>query len=121
MTTLLEVKATKIGELVESFLTERTLIIFDDNVPDELHDIAVLHTKADLFAPVQAGDFLVVGDRKYRIAAVGATANETLRSMGHCTLRFDGEPTPELPGTIHVEENELPVPAIDTVIAFVRY
>ncbi|MCR8982054.1 PTS glucitol/sorbitol transporter subunit IIA [Brevibacillus laterosporus] len=121
MTTLLETKATKIGELVESFLTESTLIIFNDNVPDELHDIAVLHTKAELFASVQVGDSLVVGDRKYRITAVGTTANETLQSMGHCTLKFDGESTPELPGTIHVEENELPVPDIDMVIAFVRY
>ncbi|MGG0754214.1 PTS glucitol/sorbitol transporter subunit IIA [Brevibacillus laterosporus] len=121
MTTLLEAKATKIGELVESFLTESTLIIFNDNVPDELHDIAVLHTKAELFASVQEGDSLVVGDRKYRITAVGTTANETLQSMGHCTIKFDGESTPELPGTIHVEENELPVPDIDMVIAFVRY
>ncbi|WP_232695989.1 PTS glucitol/sorbitol transporter subunit IIA [Brevibacillus daliensis] len=117
---LLHVTTTKIGSLVEPFLTESTLIIFNDDVPDELHDIAILHTKAELSEPVQVSDLLIIGDKSYSVTAVGDVTNNTLASMGHCTIKFDGATTPELPGTIHVENNELFTPAIDMTISFVR-
>ncbi|UFJ42360.1 PTS glucitol/sorbitol transporter subunit IIA [Brevibacillus humidisoli] len=120
MEVLLQTKVTKIGDLVADFLREKTLIIFNDDVPDELHDMAVLHTKSPTTKEVSAGDYLIVEGDSYRVTSVGEKANETLISIGHCTIKFDGATTPDLPGTLHVEEKEIPPLAIDTELAFVR-
>ena len=35
-------------------------------------------------------------------SAVGEVAEQNLRELGHITLRFDGQPQAEYPGTVHV-------------------
>lgn len=41
-------EVTQIGEMVEEFLKEKLLIVFDENAPPELAEIAILHTKKNL-------------------------------------------------------------------------
>ncbi|MBO8162698.1 MAG: PTS glucitol/sorbitol transporter subunit IIA [Brevibacillus sp.] len=120
MEVLLQAKVTKIGDLVADFLQEKTLIIFNEDVPDELHDMAVLHTKSPVAKEVNTGDFLIVDGHAFQVTSVGEKANETLLSIGHCTLKFDGATTPDLPGTVHLENKELPPLSTGTELSFVR-
>ncbi|NGQ96045.1 PTS glucitol/sorbitol transporter subunit IIA [Brevibacillus sp. SYP-B805] len=110
----------QIGALVDEFLQENTLILFDHDVPAELHDMAVLHTKSEQKEPVKPGDYLVIGEHRLRVTCVGEKANETLLSIGHCTLKADGSEAPQLPGTIHLEAAQIPPLEIGSVLAFVR-
>lgn len=110
----------QIGDLVNDFLQESTLILFDHDVPAELHDMAVLHTKSESTEPVQAGDYLCIGEHRWRVTSVGDRANETLLSIGHCTLKADGSTEAQLPGMIHLEAAPFPPLTVGSVLAFVR-
>ncbi|MCZ6992359.1 hypothetical protein OH407_23810, partial [Salmonella enterica] len=80
----------------------------------------VLHTKSERTETVAAGDILLIGETRLLVTSVGEKANETLHSIGHCTVKADGSTTPQLPGTIHVEEIAIPALDIGTTVAFVR-
>ncbi len=43
-----------------------------------------------------------LGEQRYAVTAVGDVAEQNLRELGHITLRFDGQPQAEYPGTVHV-------------------
>ncbi|MBS5703132.1 MAG: PTS glucitol/sorbitol transporter subunit IIA [Butyricicoccus pullicaecorum] len=76
------------------------LILFNEDAPEELAEIAVLHTKAELAADPAPGDTLVLCGQVYDVTAVGDEALHTLRELGHCTLSFKGGSEPERPGCI---------------------
>lgn len=76
------------------------LVIFNDDAPSELAEIAVLHTRAELSADPAPGDTMSICDKLYRVTAVGDEALHTLRQLGHCTLSFKGGSEPERPGCI---------------------
>ena len=76
------------------------LILFNEDAPEELAEIAVLHTKAKLAADPAPGDTLVLCGQVYDVTAVGDEALHTLRELGHCTLSFKGGREPERPGCI---------------------
>lgn len=93
-----------------SFLEDedcRFVIIFNDNAPEELAEIAILHTTETLHADPAPGDTLVFCGKQYRVTAVGTEALYTLRELGHCTLSFKGGDTPERPGCIMLEGEPL--------------
>lgn len=79
------------------------LIIFNDNAPEELAEIAVLHTQAELTAEPAVGDTLILCGKTFEITAIGSEALHTLRELGHCTLSFQGGSEPERPGCIMLE------------------
>ncbi len=120
MHVLFECTVTKIGEMVPDFIEASTLIIFNQDVPEELHDMAVLHTKTELASPIQTGDVLTVDGQAFRVTSVGEKANETLKDIGHCTIKFDGGSQPELPGIIHVEAKAIPALNPGTSLTFNR-
>lgn len=97
-----EVTITGIGELVKEFLGQNIIVLFNENAPLELQDISVLHTEGELLGDIKAGDTLSIGERVYKITAVGEVANKNVRRMGHTCLKFDGKTSPELPGDIHL-------------------
>ena len=76
------------------------LILFNEDAPEELAEIAVLHTKAELAADPAPGVTLVLCGQVYDVTAVGDEALHTLRELGHCTLSFKGGSEPERPGCI---------------------
>ncbi len=97
-------KVTGIGEMVEELINEGNLVIvFNDNAPPELMDVAVRHTPAELPQPVKAGDIVRFGENEYKVTAVGDEANHTLKNLGHCTFKFSGNPEVELPGQIELD------------------
>ncbi|HBH6790719.1 TPA: PTS sorbitol transporter subunit IIA, partial [Enterococcus faecium] len=44
----------------------------------------------------------------YVITAVGDVVQTNLNELGHITIKFDGSHEPELPGTMYVEDKEMP-------------
>lgn len=79
------------------------LVIFNENAPEELKEISVLHTIEQLNEDPAAGDTLILCGKTYDITAVGEEAKQTLRQLGHCTLSFQGGSEPERPGCIMLE------------------
>ena len=120
MNTLFTSTIVSIGDLVPDFLKENTVILFNEDAPDELRDIAVLHTKSEQFVSIEPGDIFQIGDLQLRVTSVGEKANETLQTIGHCTVKADGSAAPQLPGMIHVEDATLPSLEIGVKIAFFR-
>lgn len=95
---------TEIGEMVEELLVEDMLIIFNKNVPEDLKEVSAIHEGSELKVDVAEGDTIKIGSFESEVTSVGETANDTLRELGHCTFRFDGDTTPNLPGSIHVKD-----------------
>lgn len=95
------------------------LIVFDETMTDEtLRDIAAIHTVAELTEDVVKGDTLVIGAQEFKVTAVGDVALNTLRELGHCTLKFDGLDEVELPGEIQLKGDGYPVIEVGTEIKF---
>ena len=107
---------TEIGPLVSEFLGANLLIIFNDNAPDALREMAVLHTIEDFSDPVKVDDIIAFDGKEYLVTAVGGEANETLEKMGHCTFCFTGKDQAEIPGQIELIGEGLPEVKIGTVI-----
>ena len=98
------------GEDALGFLADEDcnfMILFNEDAPAELAEIAVLHTKAELAADPAVGDTMMICDKVYDITAVGDEALHTLRQLGHCTLSFKGGSEPERPGCIMLEGEPL--------------
>ena len=102
-----DVKITGLGDMALEFLNPdmemQFVILFNDNAPPELAEMAILHTEGTLSADPAPGDTLKVGDKTYKITAVGDEAIHTLREMGHCTLAFSSDTTPYRPGCINLD------------------
>lgn len=79
------------------------IIIFNNNAPEELAEMSVLHTEGTLLSPLSVGDVVLICDRPYTISAIGSEAEHTLKELGHCTLSFKGGDEPERPGCIMLE------------------
>ena len=41
MKCLFSTQITKIGDLVDSLIQEKMMVIFDENAPEELHDMSI--------------------------------------------------------------------------------
>lgn len=95
---------TGFGSLAFEFLDESCnfIIIFNENAPQELADISVLHTISDLKEEPKKGDIVSICGIEYTIADVGYEAINTLKELGHCTLSFKGLDKVERPGIIEL-------------------
>lgn len=103
-------KITGWGEDALDFLADPEngfIIIFNENAPEELKEIAVLHTAERLGDDPAIGDTVIICEKVYEITAVGDEALHTLRELGHCTLCFRGDSEPERPGCIMLEGDPL--------------
>jgi PTS system glucitol/sorbitol-specific IIA component len=58
-------------------------------------------------------------EQAYTITAVGSEAPVTLKGLGHCTVRFSGDTTAEMAGTIYVEKKEMPKIGVNTHIQII--
>ncbi len=100
---------TGLGAQVLDFQEENMLILFADNAPDALAEIAVLHQhQAPPTEEIKIGDQILFGEESYLVTAVGREANHTFQTMGHCTLRFDAQDEPNLPGEIQLSGEKFP-------------
>jgi glucitol/sorbitol PTS system EIIA component len=114
--TVYETIVNRIGPSVEAFLDEKMLILFGDNAPAELADYCLLINVNPVEGEIEAGDQLVLGEKGYRITAVGDAVKKNLTSLGHITLKFDGATQAELPGTLYLEESQIDKVNVEDVI-----
>ncbi|MGM0792543.1 MAG: PTS glucitol/sorbitol transporter subunit IIA [Bacillota bacterium] len=116
MTTKFETKINSIGPSVTEFLGEKMFILFGDNAPAELAEYCLLIDVKEVDGEIAAGDTLQIGSNEYKVTSVGDAVKQNLSSLGHITLKFDGSQTPELPGTLYLEDSEIQeVNAGDTI------
>lgn len=99
---LYSVLITSVGEYVENYLQEQKLILFSDSVPDDIAMYCAIHQGSELTAELSPGQIMKINETIYRVTAVGSVATANLKQLGHITLNFDGAPTAELPGMVHL-------------------
>ncbi len=112
-------KVTAIGAMVQELAEDGNLIIlFNDDINDsDLKDISVSHEVGVLNEEIFVGDKLTIGDKNFDVTSVGNIATKTLKDLGHCTLKFDGDIKSNLPGEIHVR-GLLPEIKVGDIISF---
>ena len=102
-----DVTITGLGDMALAFLDPamemRFVILFNDDAPAELAELAILHTKGEMTEAPAPGDTMKIGEKTYRITAVGDEAIHTLKELGHCTLAFTADTEPYRPGCINLD------------------
>lgn len=101
-------EVTELGEMVTEFYEEKIIILFKQGAPAELQEFCVSHEINQLKEDIQPNDTLKVNDHEFKITGVGSAVNKNLTSLGHITLKFDGSTEPDLPGTLSLEEVDVP-------------
>ncbi|HHX22768.1 MAG TPA: PTS glucitol/sorbitol transporter subunit IIA [Thermoanaerobacterales bacterium] len=102
-----ETKVVDIGEMAKKIFSQNIMVLFSKKeMPLEMKDISIMHSGGELIEDIIVGDTLYLGDRVYRVSAVGEKANSNLRLMGHVCLKFDEKQSPEMPGDIHLRSSE---------------
>lgn len=107
---------TFIGDLIDEFVSAGVLVFFGEGAPEELADVAVIHTGTELIGEIAPGDTVVLGNDALKVLAVGPIANTNLRNLGHLVLKASGETEAELPGDVCVEA--LPLPSVGVGMRF---
>lgn len=120
MQTIYQTQINKIGLSVAEFLAEKMFILFGDNVPAELADYCLLVKVNEIDGEIEQGDVLVLNNQEFKITAVGDAVKKNLGSLGHITLKFDGSDTPQLPGTLYLEDAEIQVPEAGSFLNIVK-
>ncbi len=99
---------TAIGEEVPDLLEGGVLILYADGAPAALAEVSVQH-KVEGQVPPQAppvGAKVKVGELSTRISAVGSSAWDKVRDLGHVVVNFNGAAHAERPGEICVEATD---------------
>ncbi|KYN25537.1 PTS sorbitol transporter subunit IIA [Vibrio cidicii] len=91
-----------VGECARDALQDDMVILFGHNAPQEVREYCFVHSGSELVGQIDHDTTLLIGEQAYVVTAVGKVANHNLTKLGHVTLKFDGQRTPELPGTIHL-------------------
>ncbi len=95
---------TAVGEEVNDLLDGGVLILYADGAPAALAEVSVQHRVSgevrEVAPPV--GAQITVGALSTRVSAVGATAWNKVRELGHVVLNFNGSSRAERPGEICV-------------------
>lgn len=104
------------GDMVSAFQGEKMFILFGDNAPDTLKDFCYTIDIKDTNKEISVGQILDIDGNKFEITAVGNVAEKNLTSLGHMTVVFDGSKEAVLPGSIYVENADMPELKIGTTI-----
>ena len=106
-----DVTVTGLGPMALEFLNPdmemQFVILFNNDAPAELAELAILHTPGELKEAPAPGDTMRIGEKTYAITAVGDEAIETLTTLGHCTLAFSADSEPYRPGCIMLDQQRM--------------
>ncbi|WP_353421484.1 PTS glucitol/sorbitol transporter subunit IIA [Staphylococcus delphini] len=108
-----EVKS--IGVSAEAFISEKMVILFGENAPQELVDFCYIIQVNDV-EDIDETQKLYVDGVSYDITKVGNAVEKNLNELGHITLKFDGSTVAEQSGTLYLEDKPLPEIKEGTVI-----
>ena len=106
MTVFLRTRITAIGPEVADLAEGGVLILFADGSPPELAEVSVLHKIDQGPSPdaPEAGASVCIGTVDARITALGQSAWNKVREMGHVVISFNGSAHAERPGEICASE-----------------
>lgn len=114
---IFETQVTNIGPEAQMFRSENMLILFGDEAPETLADYCYNIDLQASTSDILPGMIFSFDEQSYKITAVGDVVKKNLDDLGHITLRFDGSAEAELPGTLYVEEKEMPLIEVGTKIS----
>jgi PTS system glucitol/sorbitol-specific IIA component len=114
--TVYETKVVDMGAEAEMFQAENMMILFGEEVPEDLANYAYIIHVNPIDGEIKEGMTLTVADEAYTITAVGNVVNKNLGDLGHITLNFNGAEEAELPGTLYLEEKALPNVEVGTTL-----
>ncbi|UCZ54968.1 PTS glucitol/sorbitol transporter subunit IIA [Bacillus shivajii] len=120
MNTIYKTNVSKVGPLVEQFYGEKMVILFKEGAPEELQEYCVLHETNQLDEDIKVGDSLYLNNKEYKVTAVGDAVNKNLNDLGHITLKFNGENSADLPGTLVLEDEPIDTITEGTTISVIR-
>jgi len=106
------------GDYAKDSLHDDMVILFGPSAPDAVKEYCFIHSGSSLYGLIDHNTTLLIGDLGFVVKAVGSVANQNLAELGHVTLKFDGQRTPELPGTIHLLGPKLEVLQHGDVLMF---
>ncbi|HEX7056263.1 MAG TPA: PTS glucitol/sorbitol transporter subunit IIA, partial [Bacilli bacterium] len=102
-----------------AIMRENILILFDIKAPKELQDVAVVHENSTISGEIRVGDTLIIDSHEFSVTFVGNQVHRSLQELGHVSFKFSGEDN-DLPGTVCVENKEIPPIIKGTRITVVR-
>lgn len=111
-----ETEIVDLGSDAQMFKDEDMMILFGKNAPADLIDYSYIINVNDLSGEIETGMTFSIDEETYKITAVGEVVEKNLNDLGHITLKFNGATTPELPGTLHLEDKEVPDADIGSLI-----
>ena len=103
MTVIYQTPITRMGQGAAEALRDQMLMTFREGAPADMEEFCFIHGHGEMKGELKAGSQLELGETRYAVTAVGDVAEQNLRELGHITLRFDGQPQAEYPGTVHVD------------------
>lgn len=102
----LKTRITAIGPEVADLAEGGVLILFADGSPPELAEVSVMHIVEEgpeVSAPA-VGARITIGSLNAEITAVGDSAWQKVREIGHVVISFTGEQSTDRPGEICATE-----------------
>jgi glucitol/sorbitol PTS system EIIA component len=99
---------TGVGELAGEFFAEGIVVLFGDDAPEELREIAVVHSPRITDGGLSPGDRIVLGPEALTVTAVGPVANDNLVNLGHLVIKRNGASTHAQPGDVCCDEGQIP-------------
>jgi PTS system glucitol/sorbitol-specific IIA component len=99
---------TAIGEEVSDLLEGGVLILYADGAPQALAEVSVQHRVSGSVPdrPPPVGANVSLGALSTRVSAVGPSAWDKVRDLGHVVINFNGASLAERPGEICVEARD---------------
>lgn len=108
----LDTTVTGVGDLAGEFFADGIIVLFGDESPEELQEVAVVHRAEINEGGVAPGDVVTItgddGDTTMHVLAVGDVANENLTNLGHLVLKRNGSDEAALPGDVCCDEGDIP-------------
>lgn len=112
MTTRLDTTVTGVGEMAGEFFDAEIMVLFGEDAPPELLDVAVVHRPEGDVRPVLVGDTITISgsnESTMAVLAVGDVVNENLRNLGHLVMKRNGQDIASLPGDLCCTEGPIPL------------
>ncbi|MDO4594737.1 MAG: PTS glucitol/sorbitol transporter subunit IIA [Tissierellia bacterium] len=107
MKIIYETKVNAIGDMVSEF-EDDMIIFFGENAPDTLKDYCHIIDINEVKSDIKIGDILQIDDKIYKIKYVGDEAFKNLKDLGHLSVYFTEDEENLLPGSIVVENKQVP-------------
>lgn len=117
MSTIFETRIQAVGPEAEKMVEEAgVFILFGDGAPDDLAQFCFTIDNKEVSGEIKPGGELLIDGHVYPITAVGNVVEKNLTALGHITVSLDGSHEGSLPGTMHVDIDDVPILREGTLI-----